>query len=612
MDSTKDQDRENRSSETCTKDTEKKQQESSETLSPLPSQEDLEKEIGDYLSKKYGGKVRIVSQMVFPKHLKADETDDAQGTGPGEDNSLSFNLKPEELEEYLDQYVIRQDEAKAILATKVCTHFNRIRYLKESGHDELPVGNIKNNIILMGPTGVGKTFLVKLIADRLGVPFVKGDATKFSETGYVGGDVEDLVRDLVREAGGDVKRAECGIIYIDEIDKIAATRGLHGPDVSRAGVQRALLKPLEETEVELKTPHDPISQLEAIERFRKTGKRDKQTISTKNILFIVSGAFSGLEETIRNRMTRQSIGFGAEINSEEDVNWLEYVKPQDFIEYGFESEFMGRLPVVARLHELSEDDLFDILRNPNSNVIISKKHDFRAYGIDLKFEQDALRLLAHQAYQEQTGARALVSVVEKALLPFEKRLPSLDVSYLVVTREMVEDPERELEKFLENPFNPRLLRSYEALVAAEKEQLAKSIRSRELPQWVEDGVDLTEKRQELIAHLCLKQDLPISRAADRVLFWIRQIKSYEVSFFNRCGIRIEFDDTALDRLLEGCKYDSGSLYTQCERLINILEYGLTMVKERSGQDVFHISSEVVENPELYINRLIRKSYTSDS
>ena len=612
MDSTKDQDRENRSSETCTKDTEKKQQESSETLSPLPSQEDLEKEIGDYLSKKYGGKVRIVSQMVFPKHLKADETDDAQGAGPGEDSSLSFNLKPEELEEYLDQYVIRQDEAKAILATKVCTHFNRIRYLKESGHDELPVGNIKNNIILMGPTGVGKTFLVKLIADRLGVPFVKGDATKFSETGYVGGDVEDLVRDLVREAGGDVKRAECGIIYIDEIDKIAATRGLHGPDVSRAGVQRALLKPLEETEVELKTPHDPISQLEAIERFRKTGKRDKQTISTKNILFIVSGAFSGLEETIRNRMTRQSIGFGAEINSEEDVNWLEYVKPQDFIEYGFESEFMGRLPVVARLHELSEDDLFDILRNPNSNVIISKKHDFRAYGIDLKFEQDALRLLAHQAYQEQTGARALVSVVEKALLPFEKRLPSLDVSFLVVTREMVEDPERELEKFLENPFNPRLLRSYEALVAAEKEQLAKSIRSRELPQWVEDGVDLTEKRQELIAHLCLKQDLPISRAADRVLFWIRQIKSYEVSFFNRCGIRIEFDDTALDRLLEGCKYDSGSLYTQCERLINILEYGLTMVKERSGQDVFHISSEVVENPELYINRLIRKSYTSDS
>ncbi len=612
MDISKDQDRDAKSRKSGSDSCDKKQDESNEILSPLPSQEDLEKEIGDYLSKKYGGKVRIVSQMVFPKHLKPDETGrEGDGLGPDGDH-VSFDLRPEELEEYLNRFVVRQEEAKAILATKVCTHFNRIRYLKESGHDSLPVGNIKNNIILMGPTGVGKTFIVKLIADRLGVPFVKGDATKFSETGYVGGDVEDLVRDLVREADGDVKRAECGIIYIDEIDKIAATRNLHGPDVSRAGVQRALLKPLEETEVELKTPHDPISQLEAIERYRKTGKRDRRTINTKNILFIVSGAFSGLEDIIRKRLTRQSIGFGAEIKKDEEIDWLAHVKPQDLIEYGFESEFIGRIPVIALLHELSEDDLYDILRNPNSNVIISKKHDFRAYGIDLKFEPDALRLLAHKAYEEKTGARALVSVVEKALLPYEKRLPSLDVSFLVVTRDMVEDPEGELEKFLENPFNPRLLRSYEALVAHEKEQIAAGLKHHELPQWAEDGVELTEKRQELIAHLCLKQDLPVERAADKVLFWIRQIRSYEVSFFNRCGVRIEFDDSAIDRLLEGCQYDSGSLYSQCERLSNILEYGLTMVRERSGQDVFYISSEAVENPELYINRLIRQSYTSDS
>ncbi len=612
MDISKDQDRDAKSRKSGSDSCDKKQDESNEILSPLPSQEDLEKEIGDYLSKKYGGKVRIVSQMVFPKHLKPDETGrEGDGFGPDGDH-VSFDLRPEELEEYLNRFVVRQEEAKAILATKVCTHFNRIRYLKESGHDSLPVGNIKNNIILMGPTGVGKTFIVKLIADRLGVPFVKGDATKFSETGYVGGDVEDLVRDLVREADGDVKRAECGIIYIDEIDKIAATRNLHGPDVSRAGVQRALLKPLEETEVELKTPHDPISQLEAIERYRKTGKRDRRTINTKNILFIVSGAFSGLKDIIRKRLTRQSIGFGAEIKKDDEIDWLAHVKPQDLIEYGFESEFIGRMPVIALLHELSEDDLYDILRNPNSNVIISKKHDFRAYGIDLKFEPDALRLLAHKAYEEKTGARALVSVVEKALLPYEKRLPSLDVSFLVVTRDMVEDPEGELEKFLENPFNPRLLRSYEALVAHEKEQIAAGLKHHELPQWAEDGVELTEKRQELIAHLCLKQDLSVERAADKVLFWIRQIRSYEVSFFNRCGVRIEFNDSAIDRLLEGCQYDSGSLYSQCERLSNILEYGLTMVRERSGQDVFYISSEAVENPELYINRLIRQSYTSDS
>ena len=226
-------------------------------------------------------------------------------------------MKPGELKAYLDEYMVRQDEAKQVLATKICTHFNRIKRFELNRRKKRPeaIGEIKNNIIMIGPTGVGKTFLVKLIANKIGVPFVKGDATKFSETGYVGGDVEDLVRDLVHEAKGNIELAQYGIIYLDEVDKIAASRNPVGPDVSRSGVQRALLKPLEETEVELKVPHDPISQMEAVQEFQKTGKREKKKINTKHILFIMSGAFNGLDEIVEKRLHRQGIGFGAEIRS---------------------------------------------------------------------------------------------------------------------------------------------------------------------------------------------------------------------------------------------------------------------------------------------------------
>ncbi|HSH12382.1 MAG TPA: AAA family ATPase, partial [Desulfurivibrionaceae bacterium] len=223
----------------------------------IPNQKELEQEIGDYLSRKYGAQVKIVSAGMFPETAKAEKAE-TPPTSPEEDPVFNFRLRPEELIGYLDEYVIRQDEAKAVLATKICTHFNRIGYaLQHGGLDRRGVGQVKGNVLLIGPTGVGKTFLIKLIARKLGVPFVKGDATKFSETGYVGGDVEDLVRDLVREADGDIRKAQYGIIYLDEIDKIAAGAERIGHDVSRTGVQRALLKPMEETEVDLKVGHDP-------------------------------------------------------------------------------------------------------------------------------------------------------------------------------------------------------------------------------------------------------------------------------------------------------------------------------------------------------------------
>lgn len=391
-----------------------------------------------------------------PASAAAPETagpGDGSHTSPSPTERLQFDLKPEELIAYLDDFVIRQDPAKAILATKICTHFNRLKLPLEN--DEELVGNIKNNILMIGPTGVGKTYIIKLIARRLGVPFVKADATKFSETGYVGGDVEDLVRELVAEADGDIELAQHGIIYIDEIDKIASSRDTTGPDVSRSGVQRNLLKLMEETDVDLKAPNDISSQMESVIQLQKTGKMERKKINTRNILFVVSGAFAGLDDIVARRVNRGSMGFSLtqaptddEYAGDGTENLLAQVRAEDLIEYGFESEFIGRLPVVAVLDALSQDDLFSILSNPKSSVILSKKRDFKSYGIELTFTEGSLAVLAERAFQEHTGARGLVSAIEKALLSFECKLPSSDIESLIVDDDLVRAPEKHLRQLM--------------------------------------------------------------------------------------------------------------------------------------------------------------------
>lgn len=379
---------------------------------------------------------------------------EAVGGKPGVNpkrSEMNFDIKPEELESYLNRYVVGQEDAVEIIATKVCTHFNRMNLEKTIPEEERPVGNIKSNMLLIGPTGVGKTYIIKLIAKRIGVPFVKADATKFSETGYVGGDVEDLVRELVHESDGDITRAEYGIIYLDEIDKIASSGNVYGPDVSRTGVQRNLLKLMEESEVDLKTPHDLASQVEAAMEAQRTGRVTRKKINTKNILFIVSGAFNGLEDIIKKRMNLQAIGFDKSTTPRENKqNLFREVRTEDLIQFGFESEFVGRLPVTVILNEMTEDGLFRILKNKYSTVVLGKKLDFKAYGIDVEFTDDALQEFARRAYREKTGARGLLSVFEKSLIKFEKTLPSTEIKKLVVDGELVNEPSAALRKMLMN------------------------------------------------------------------------------------------------------------------------------------------------------------------
>jgi len=396
-------------------------------------------------------------EKIFDDILKmnpdeAQAKPDAVGDHPGtkvHDSEINFNLLPEELEEYLNRYVISQESSVEIIATKVCTHFNRMKIEMSIPEDQRIVGNIKSNMLLIGPTGVGKTYIIKLIAKKIGVPFVKADATKFSETGYVGGDVEDLVRELVYEADGDITKAEYGIIYIDEIDKIASSGNTIGPDVSRTGVQRNLLKLMEESEVDLKTPHDLASQVEAAMEAQRTGKVTRKKINTKNILFIVSGAFSGLPDIINKRMNRQSIGFDkirTSLSEKQEV--MKQLKTEDLIEFGFESEFIGRLPVSVVLNELEIDGLYKILKNSHSTVVFGKKMDFKAYGIDLEFSDDALMELAKRAHLEKTGARGLLSVFEKLLIKFEKKLPSTGIKKLYIDLPLINDTEKALSAMM--------------------------------------------------------------------------------------------------------------------------------------------------------------------
>jgi len=363
---------------------------------------------------------------------------------------FSFSLKPEEVFKHLCRFVIGQNEAKKVLSVALCDHFQHVR-MSLSGSPARFYQ--KQNVLLIGPTGVGKTHLIRSAAELIGVPFVKADATKFSETGYTGGDVDDLVRDLVRRSGGDVRRAEHGIIYLDEIDKLASSQESGSRDVSGRGVQTNLLKLMEDGEIPLVSPNDVNGQLQAaMSAARGNSAGGGDSVSTKNILFIASGAFSGLDSLVRNRIvasTKPAQESRAKPLTESAA--LAQASTADLIRFGLEPEFIGRLPVRVSCHALDTDDLFDVLRKSESSLIHQYERAFAAYDIRLTFADDGLRALAALARDEQTGARGLMTVMERVFRDLKYRLPSASVKRLTVTARVVADPASELRRLLARP-----------------------------------------------------------------------------------------------------------------------------------------------------------------
>jgi len=514
----------------------------------FPSPDELKAKITEFMKQNFGDRVSV-SAFPAPEPAEAEPEDKAEKI---DNQEFEFNFLPRDIKAHLDRFVIKQEEAKKVLAIAVCDHYNHAKYLRQLEKENPKQAELleyaKQNVILVGPTGVGKTYLIKHIADLIKVPFVKADATKFSETGYVGGDVEDLVRELVHKADGDVNLAQFGIIYIDEIDKIASAGNLIGRDVSGRGVQTTLLKLMEETEVPVRSMNDLQAQLQAAFEFQRKGKAKRETINTRHILFVVSGAFEKLKEQVARRVRQGQIGFRADPVQVMDNELFQHVTTKDFVEYGFEPEFIGRLPVRVVCLDLDADDLFKIMKFSEGSLLRQYERAFRAYGIDISFDDDALRLIAEAAAAEKTGARGLLTVFEKLFRDYKYYLAGSGLSQLRVTAELVREPKRVLDRLM-----------------AEGE----------------------------------KQEAKMLEAAAR---------QFAEAFGKEHGLEIVFDDSALRRLVERAQSERMNMNDLCAHLFKDYQFGLSLVKKNTGRTKFVLGAEAVDAPDRCLSELVVQSY----
>ena len=345
-------------------------------------------------------------------------------------NELNDIPSPKEIKEVLDDYVIGQEEAKKTLSVAVYNHYKRVAHEEVSNKNDIEIQ--KSNILLLGPTGCGKTLLARTLAKILNVPFAIADATTLTEAGYVGEDVENILLKLIQAADGDIQKAEKGIIYIDEIDKI--TRKSENPsitrDVSGEGVQQALLKIIEGTIASVPPQGG-----------RKHPNQELIQINTENILIICGGAFEGLENIIKDRTGEKAIGFGTQIKSQKEINKYEIFQellPQDLLKFGLIPEFIGRLPIVATLKDLDRDALIQILVEPKNSLVKQYQKLFEIDGVELVFKQEALEAIVDKAIERKTGARGLRSIIEERMRDIMFEIPSNpDIEKCIITKETI-------------------------------------------------------------------------------------------------------------------------------------------------------------------------------